>query len=145
MTSLGKVFDFIDIVKTPNQEQQGPDGSTFVGSSQIQISGFYGELYRDAAGQMIVVFRSTEPGRNDWVDTNIPAALSNSAPDSYLQAANFLAQARVQFEAVTGQLPTGTLAIGHSMGGGMDRSDRFLRKLGFRQTGGNYVLEGLGG
>lgn len=24
------------------------------------------------------------------------------------------------------------------------RTDRFLRKLGFRQTGGNYVLEGLG-
>jgi hypothetical protein len=26
----------------------------------------------------------------------------------------------------------------------MARSDRFLRRMGFRQTGGNYVLEGLG-
>ena len=36
------------------------------------------------------------------------------------------------------------LNISTTMGVGMDRSDRFLRKLGFRQTGGNYVLEGLG-
>lgn len=35
------------------------------------------------------------------------------------------------------------LNISTTMGVGMDRSDRFLRKLGFRQTGGNYVLEGL--
>ena len=25
-----------------------------------------------------------------------------------------------------------------------DRTDRFLRRMGFRQTGGNYVLEGIG-
>ena len=25
------------------------------------------------------------------------------------------------------------------------RTDKFLRKMGFRQTGGNYVLEGVGG
>jgi hypothetical protein len=36
------------------------------------------------------------------------------------------------------------LNLSTTMGVGMDRSDRFLRKLGFRQTGGNYVLEGLG-
>jgi GNAT superfamily N-acetyltransferase len=35
------------------------------------------------------------------------------------------------------------LNLSTTMGVGMDRSDRFLRKLGFRQTGGNYVLEGL--
>jgi hypothetical protein len=30
------------------------------------------------------------------------------------------------------------------MGVDMARSDRFLRRMGFRQTGGNYVMEGLG-
>jgi len=27
----------------------------------------------------------------------------------------------------------------------IDRTDRFLRRMGFRQTGGNYVLEGVAG
>ncbi len=36
------------------------------------------------------------------------------------------------------------LNISTTMGVDMARSDRFLRRMGFRQTGGNYVLEGLG-
>lgn len=36
------------------------------------------------------------------------------------------------------------LNISTTMGVDMARSDRFLRRLGFKQTGGNYVMEGLG-
>jgi len=36
------------------------------------------------------------------------------------------------------------LNLSTTMGVDMARSDRFLRRMGFRQTGGNYVLEGLG-
>lgn len=38
-----------------------------------------------------------------------------------------------------------TLYVSVTSGIHADKADRMLRKMGFRQTGGNYVLEGVGG